>query len=255
MREYIKKLSYSLCLLEQVIKDIKFKEGIKDLSMSLIKVASCPKLQDLRILLVQTIDFLDLAKLAGVVSVMNAEVIISATLKLIEEIDTKTHHQNSYLLPKLSLSEMSDKLLRDRVRDEEQNKFLNEKFSASETDIFKMTRIPEFFATSPADKEVQKTEAQEKVVDEKAEPKFSWGNGSQQPLVYTFFGSEDKIIEDRKVKLLEILKTGGGVAIGDIAKQFPGLNSKTLQRDLLDLIREKKVIMMGKKRWVKYYLK
>lgn len=282
MHEYIKKLSFSLCLIEQILKDTQFKENFKKLEMSLIDMASeflmvsektiaIDKKMSLRKILVQVVDLLDLAKVGKVVSVMNAEVIISAALRLIEEVDTQIHQSNSYALPRFSLSEMSDKLLRDRVREDEQNKFLDSKFNKDGGSVFNSTKIPELSLSEPGldrsddlqDSVVQKNGEERKMSDSKKvedkneEPKFDWanGNGKGEPIVYTFFGSEDKIIEDRKNKLLDILKVGGGVAIGEVTKHFPGLNVKTLQRDLLDLMREKKVIMLGKKRWAKYYLK
>jgi hypothetical protein len=185
----------------------------------------------------------DLAKVGKVVSVMNAEVIISAALRMLESVDRKLEKNNSFSLPRFLLSEIPDQLLRDKVREEEQGKFLNDKSLKSENEVFNFTKIPELKLSMP---ENISTSNKIKSVPEKTEP---------EPMVYTFFGSEDKIIEDRKNKLLEILKVGGGVAIGDVTKHFPGLNVKTLQRDLLDLMREKKVIMLGKKRWAKYYLK
>jgi len=295
MHEYIKKLSFSLCLIEQIIKDTQFKEGFKKLEMSLIGLASSFLMVEggsipndtnlsLRKILVQVVDLLDLAKVGKVVSVMNAEVIISATLRILEELDIKLQKNNSFLLPRFSLSEMSDKLLRDRAREDEQNKFLNSKFDKEEGEVFKFTKIPELklsevdsfkqdanilsgSKSAPSTFDSKERDSAKQVPTNTEVPKFDWGNGqekklnqqpqsnSQEPMVYTFFGSEDKIIEDRKSKLLEILKIGGGSAIGEIAKHFPGLNVKTLQRDLLDLMREKKVIMLGKKRWSKYYLK
>jgi hypothetical protein len=204
---------------------------------------SSSKLQELRKILIQIIDVFDLAKVGKVVSVMNAEVIISAALRMLESVDRKLEKNNSFSLPRFLLSEIPDQLLRDKVREEEQGKFLNDKSLKSENEVFNFTKIPELKLSMP---ENISTSNKIKSVPEKTEP---------EPMVYTFFGSEDKIIEDRKNKLLEILKVGGGVAIGDVTKHFPGLNVKTLQRDLLDLMREKKVIMLGKKRWAKYYLK
>jgi hypothetical protein len=223
---------------------------------------SSEKYFNLRKILVEVVDLLDLAKVGGVVSLMNAEIIITAALRLIEEVDVKIHHANSFLIPKFSLSEMSDKLLRDRARDEGQDKYLNNKIISQGNEVFKFTKIPEPEIFEPGlEGEKRLKDFEGKAVEEKikteakAEQKIEKSENSAEPLVYTFFGSEDKIIEDRKNKLLGVLKTGGGVSIGDIGKVFPGLNTKTLQRDLLDLMREKKVLMLGKKRWAKYYLK
>lgn len=285
MHEYIKKLSFSLCLLGQIIKDTQFRDNIRRAELSLIDIASdffvnrvgnasTEEMLSLRKILVKVVDLLDLAKVGKVVSVMNAEIVIAATLRLIEEVDDKLQKNNSFLFSRLSLSEMSNKLLRERAREEEQNKFLTDKLKKDESEILNFTKIPELKLSEPGvsaeelkTKGLSEEEFRAGQVTEKGEPKFDWGNGhtkgaaqqlqtnSQEPIVYTFFGSEDKIIESRKSKLLELLKIGGGVAIGEVTKHFPGLNVKTLQRDLLDLMREKKVIMLGKKRWAKYYLK
>jgi hypothetical protein len=50
----------------------------------------------------------------------------------------------------------------------------------------------------------------------------------------------------RKNSVLIALSNGGG-SLGDIASKMKGVKEKTIQRDLLTLMREKKVVMMGKK--------
>jgi hypothetical protein len=61
-------------------------------------------------------------------------------------------------------------------------------------------------------------------------------------------------IRNRRNRILNSLIAGGG-SIKEICDKLSDLNEKTVQRDLLELMKAKKVIMLGKKRWAKYYLK
>lgn len=226
-------MSVSLCLLSNVTKNENFKKELAEVSMSLIKISEDDHWQ-LREKLSEIIDLLDLAKILNWVTIMNAEIIIEAALKIIEELDSLIRHSESFLIPKLELTQLRSNLQRDKVRDSVQTKY---------------HKTNPNLQTSPASKIETPKIGKSEIKD------VTEGNEVSDPIVYTFFGSEDKIINDRREKILSILKSGGGASIGDISKQFPGLNSKTLQRDLLDLMREKRVIMLGKKRWAKYYLK
>ena len=60
--------------------------------------------------------------------------------------------------------------------------------------------------------------------------------------------------DERRDRILKSLINGGG-SIKEIASKLKDIGEKTIQRDLLELMRDKKVIMLGKKRWSKYYLK
>ena len=59
---------------------------------------------------------------------------------------------------------------------------------------------------------------------------------------------------DRKQIILAALSRQAS-GLKELRELIPNMNDKTLQRDLNDLIRDRKIIRLGEKRWAKYYLK
>lgn len=59
---------------------------------------------------------------------------------------------------------------------------------------------------------------------------------------------------DRKQIILTALSRQAS-GLKELRELIPNTNDKTLQRDLNDLIRDRKIIRLGEKRWAKYYLK
>ena len=59
----------------------------------------------------------------------------------------------------------------------------------------------------------------------------------------------------RQNTILEFIKScGGEVSVGDLARLMPDLSTKTIQRDLLDLVGRGQLKKRGQKRWSRYYL-
>ena len=199
MHEYIKKMSASLCLLESHIHGNVFKEVIVTLSVSLIKNNREDKYLDLRKDLVKVVDVLDILKIAGKVSLMNAEIILNAAVKIIEELDKEIFHKQSFILPKFSLNEMSQNILRERARENSQNNFLKND-DEDLKDVFEFTKVPEPENTpdpslkkegNSASKEESRKEAKKvseiNLGDDKKEVKFDWGNGDEKKQVSILF--------------------------------------------------------------------
>ena len=65
-------------------------------------------------------------------------------------------------------------------------------------------------------------------------------------------GQNNKAVE-RRNKILEILKTQGPKTISEITPSFLGISEKTIQRDLIFLVKTNKIKAEGEKRWRKYY--
>lgn len=55
-------------------------------------------------------------------------------------------------------------------------------------------------------------------------------------------------------KILEVIKTKENVSIGDVAKEFPELSEKTIQRMLVRLVDSGQLSKTGEKRWSRYSL-
>lgn len=119
--------------------------------------------------------------------------------------------------------------------------------------------ISQFFPkdTSPINKEIQNqittTIAGPKsleVVNSRAVAKQNLIESSETETV----PGNDTDLRGRRAKILSQLSLGA-CGLKELRVLFSDVNDKTLQRDLLDLIKDKKVIRMGEKRWAKYYLK
>jgi hypothetical protein len=63
-----------------------------------------------------------------------------------------------------------------------------------------------------------------------------------------------KALDVRKQNILELLRGGVELGIAEIAANLPEYSSKTIQRDLVDLIAGKHIKRIGLKRWSKYSL-
>jgi len=65
---------------------------------------------------------------------------------------------------------------------------------------------------------------------------------------------DDRKIDDRKQKIFELIKKEGAKTISEITPLFSGVSAKSVQRDLLELVRTGKLNAEGEKRWRKYKL-
>lgn len=59
---------------------------------------------------------------------------------------------------------------------------------------------------------------------------------------------------NRKEKVIELLKDQGSRTISELMPFFEQISEKSIQRDLIDLVRMGKVVTEGEKRWRKYKL-
>lgn len=68
---------------------------------------------------------------------------------------------------------------------------------------------------------------------------------SQRPLA----GSGDGV---RRAKIIDFIKDRKRAGIKEIARMFPGLSEKTVQRELIQLVRERVIAREGERRWSVY---
>lgn len=59
---------------------------------------------------------------------------------------------------------------------------------------------------------------------------------------------------DRREKILNFIKQNNDASIRDIAKFIPGVSSKTVQRELVDLVQAGQLKKTGERRWSRYSL-
>ena len=63
-----------------------------------------------------------------------------------------------------------------------------------------------------------------------------------------------RTLDVRQQNILEVVRSGGELGIAEIASNLPEYSSKTIQRDLVELIASGRVKRTGLKRWSKYSL-
>jgi hypothetical protein len=289
MFEYIKRVSVAISFIAQKVSDsdVKLKNALEEVSFDLLLIAQKfksvdYKVNDLKKLeekISYLIDVVEFGKINTSITAMNADVFINSQVNFLKHIVNLIDQKNSLTLPAYNLKNLEEILARKQAKENLQNSYSSANnittFDFSETpssenleakklenisrqnseknspvngiEVAKVQpkNIQESEDDKPEDKSEDKIEPPKKILEESIITPVNHFTSPQ---------SIEKEIEERRNKILKCLVNGGG-SIRDIAIKLPDLNEKTIQRDLLGLMREKKVIMLGKKRWAKYYLK
>jgi hypothetical protein len=215
------------------------------------------------------VDLVDVGRAGNFITTMNAKIFNDSMLAFLKQVEHVLVRKNSIHLPEFKLSELDNQFSRKVGKELSQSKlFHSEDFSVipnleshnwfKESFLSKQDeRVMSIkkdgtsgvrVTTTYTDENKQGLEKKEEPASSKkiVEEKFL---NPEQPSEGT-----DKEMLGRRQRVLQCLSYGGA-SIKDIWSQMKDVSEKTVQRDLLGLMREKKVIMLGKKRWAKYYLK
>lgn len=244
MFEYIKRVSLAVKLLAKKIEvknkslsTLLFKESLDILEMSQrfrTDNYDAQEVYELHKKILFLVDVVDYARVDNSVSAMNAKVFISALSsfsKHIEQLITTDTYLDSALNDLENDSQtLAETLARKSAKTEQQNKFFSYSLDTADSSV--------------SDSGTDSLQPQ---------PKQLGSQGNQQ-LNEEVTVEPKSDMDIRRGRIVSELKKGGG-SIKDIGTKLGDINEKTLQRDLLELMRERKVIMLGKKRWAKYYLK
>ena len=68
-------------------------------------------------------------------------------------------------------------------------------------------------------------------------------------------GNGSKRKDMRKMTILNFIKGHNNTSIKDIVPNIVGCSEKTVQRELLELINEGKILKTGERRWSRYSIK
>lgn len=282
MFEYIKRVSVAINFVAQKIDldGAKIKSLLEDLGLEFLYLAQSfrtdkYKLQDLQKLQIKVsylIDLVDFARINGFISQMNAKVFIDSQVAFLKHILNLIEQKNSLYLPVYRLKELDDFLARKSAKESLQNKFANNlDFSFGENIFQSQKNIFNYADLATKDKQEEKVIVKEKentvekndyesediqvYKDTRNIKNLEENNSENISKVFEAKNlSTEREIELRREKILHILSSGG-CSIREIADKMEGINEKTIQRDLIELMQDKKVIMLGKKRWARYYLK
>ncbi len=264
MFEYIKRVSIAISFIAQKIdiEALKMRDILSDISFDLLFIAQNfrtdnYKLEDLKNLeskITYLIDLVDFARINSHISPMNAKVFVDSMITFLKHIINLIDQKNSHNLPLYHLRELDETFARKQAKEREQSRFTSPgtsgEFGFSELPAHTKrqsqsvpTEVPERVeVTAPVSIPEVPREIPKKILEES----MIYPDGSLE-----YF---EKEIHDRRTRILNALIAGGG-SIKEIATKLKDISEKTIQRDLLELMRDKKVIMLGKKRWSKYYLK
>jgi hypothetical protein len=164
-------------------------------------------------------------------------------------------------MPLYHLNQLDDVMARKSAKENLMNKNFDFSFTSIPTVTTKIiVEDKKEDKKSETDLELEKeVEVIERKVKD-AEPEIKAKKIVEESILYPQASTEvspehvEREISERRSRILKVLTTGGG-SIREISSKLRDINEKTLQRDLLELMRDKKIIMLGKKRWAKYYLK
>ncbi len=233
MREYIKKIVLAVRFIEKIVSknDSAFGFVLNEMSLELFRLSENLNLLEIRSKIQYIIELIDLANMEGLITNMNASIFINSCTTFLKHLDieikeeeSKKENENSTLKNLEMYSEIFD---RKKAKEEVQNKFL-------ETGL----------TLSPSPKEREVVQRVQENIDTNEGEKDSDKKNINRVGAMNF----------RHKRILEILSIGG-LGLKELLEAMPDANLKTIQRDLLLLIRGRKLIMIGKKRWSKYYLK
>lgn len=261
MLEYIKRVSIAISFIAHKIDDDgqKVRGILEDLSFDLLLIAQnfrgeeykLPDLKKLEGKVAYLIDVVDYARINNYISHMNATVFVEAQLSFLKHIINLIDQKNSLSIPLYHLKELDETFARKNAKEN-----LQGNATAKNFDKYSFTNLSHL---APQKEEVPEIKMEEKVIQENPTPtpqKKILEENFLTPIdpVHGSLESIEKEIQNRRDRILRALSNGGG-SIKEISSKLADVNEKTIQRDLLELMRDRKVIMLGKKRWAKYYLK
>ena len=231
MREYIQKIVLAMRFLERIIQknDAAFSVVLNQQALELLKLSEHLNIKDIKNKIQYIVELIDMANMESLLTSMNAEIFINSCVTFIKHLDASLMEvdlENSTLK---NLEEYSEIFDRKKAKENVQNIFLENQEPKNIKNIVAQKMEIEDFETKEGVDEV----------DEKIAKKIASRTG---------------VLNQRQKKILDVLAIGG-LGLKELTEQLPDLNEKAIQRDLLNLIRNRKIIMIGKKRWSKYYLK
>lgn len=236
MREYIKKIVLAIRFMSKIVEknDRAFSIVLNKESIELFKLSEALDLQEIKNKISYIAELVDLANIETLVTPMNASIFINSCNSFLRQLESEIKEREvakefqDLTLKNLEIyTEIFD---RKKAKEEVQSKFLEKTLPHS---------------PSPKDGEVVQIVVSEDVDTKREREEKGLGNKNINRVEQINF---------RHKRILEILSVGG-LGLKELLEAMPEANEKTIQRDILLLIRGRKLIMIGKKRWAKYYLK
>jgi len=267
MFEYIKRVGLATKLLARKInqenvslKDMLFREALEFIKLSQNFRGihfDISDLKTMRLKVLMLIDVVDFARVDNTVGKGDAVIFNQSLTTFLHHLDLQISQVYSYESSMDEVKSVSEYVSRKLAKENSQAKYsytnVGNNFSFTpmpETEeVYEEVEAPNVFKNT-VQKEVKKSE----ILYTKKAPKGKTRKPKTKEEKEAAKEENKQELLQRKNSVLVALSNGGG-SLGDIASKMKGVKEKTIQRDLLTLMREKKVVMVGKKRWARYYVR
>lgn len=191
----------------------------------------------------EVISLVEVASSVGFISDMNARILKSVLIELISSLRDKQKRESFNQIEDLKIGEsLADQISLSKSLFEVKEESVYKGQKESE----KMSLIKDKEMSFITPKQIKKSEAEVKQTQVIERPSYSHKE-------FSAFINKPKSNE-RRPKIIEIVREKGEVGVNDITTSFPDVSSKTIQRELTALVEENVLKRVGEKRWSKYSL-
>ena len=239
LNKKLEKLSTAIYMVTSYMEENEpLKKSLRELSIALlIKTNSINKLNKKEILndalssINNVISLLSISRTISLISEMNFSILLSEFKNILNSIEQEKLKDESFLQIDFGFD------------------FNNEKY---QTVKFKENNLSLIATENTLIKKAEETKKENTVIDKKVITPFL--NTVKKTLIKTSAPEIKERKLGRRENVLAILSKTETLTIKDLTLKIKGCSEKTIQRELNQLLEEKKIKRIGEKRWSKYLL-
>ena len=205
----------------------------------------------------EIISLVEVSSSVGFISDMNAKILKSVLIELISSLRDKQKRESFGQIEDLKIGEsLADQITLSKSLFDVKDSKEEERFDKGQIAPHKSPKIKDkqmSLKTKP-EASYRKFELPKEMIERTPLIQTEENMGElYSHRKFTEFVVKPKASE-RRSKIIDIIKEKGEVVVNDITDSFPGISSKTIQRELTSLVEENVLKRVGEKRWSKYSL-
>jgi predicted house-cleaning noncanonical NTP pyrophosphatase (MazG superfamily) len=209
----------------------------------------------------EIVSLVEVASSVGFISDMNSRILKSVLVELISSLRDKQKRESFTQIEDLKIGEsLADQITLSKslfdVKESKEEKVFKGQITPQQAPKIKDKEVS-FKPRASAPVQAPKFELPKEMIERtpiEEENKVEENGGEvYSHRQFSEFVDKPKASE-RRSKIIDIVKEKGEVVVNDITASFPGISSKTIQRELTSLVEENVLKRVGEKRWSKYSL-
>lgn len=209
----------------------------------------------------EIVSLVEVASSVGFISDMNSRILKSVIVELISSLRDKQKRESFTQIEDLKIGEsLADQITLSKslfdVKESKEEKVYKGQITPQQAPKIKDKEVS-FKAPANAPAKAPKFELPKEMIErtpiEEENKRQENGGEVYSHRQFSEFIDKPKASE-RRSKIIDIVKEKGEVVVNDITASFPGISSKTIQRELISLVEENVLKRVGEKRWSKYSL-